>query len=146
MKRDAWKINWDEYKELDYFCRQYEHKKREADALLTIGISTPNPIQVNGEIGEVLPRGGYMTDPVVRTAERRERYLKDVRMIEAAGKMAAEDLSPYLLRAVTRKGGMTRELARGCPCSQTAFYGMRRRFFYILKQMRDGELDFKRKH
>ena len=41
---DGWDVTWDEYKELDYFCRQYHRKKQEAENLLTLRVSTPQPV------------------------------------------------------------------------------------------------------
>jgi hypothetical protein len=31
IKLDEWGISWEEYKELTYFCLQYEQKKRDED-------------------------------------------------------------------------------------------------------------------
>nr|DAG37287.1 MAG TPA: hypothetical protein [Caudoviricetes sp.]DAU71909.1 MAG TPA: hypothetical protein [Caudoviricetes sp.] len=136
-----WGLTWDEYKELEYFCRQYDRKRREADALLTLRVSTPEPVRLKNGEGMFLPRGGGgKCDPVAAAAEKRERYLHDIAIIDAAAKLAGQDLAAWLLRAVTKKGGMNRELIRGCPCSQSAFYAMRRRFFFILKQLRDGNV------
>ena len=43
IKLDDWGISWEEYKELTYFCLQYDAKKRDAAALLTLRLSTPVP-------------------------------------------------------------------------------------------------------
>ena len=40
LKLTDWGISWEEYKELTYFCLQYDRKRREADALLTLKLST----------------------------------------------------------------------------------------------------------
>ena len=101
IKLDQWGITWEEYKELTYFCLQYEHKKREAAALLTIKVSTPAPeiyytdrkvILRNGQEktvrvkhGTFMPHGsGHVGDPTAAIAARRERLLSDVRLIEHA--------------------------------------------------------------
>lgn len=135
-----WCITWDEYKELDYFCRQYARKKRDADALLTLRVSTPTPVQSADGSGEFTPRGGgSVSDPVSAAAEKRERLLRDVAVIDKAAQLAGDDLAPYLLRAVTTRDGVQKVIASGCPCSERTFYRMRRRFFYILWELKNRD-------
>lgn len=166
IKLDAWGISWEEYKELTYFCLQYEQKKREAAALLTIKISTPAPekyyterkvVLSNGQEKKVkvlhgvyLPHGsGQTSDPVAATAAKRERLLRDVRMIEQAAQEAGalEDgynISSALLRAVTTKGGVQAAMAdTGVrpPCNKSEFYAARRKFYWVLREMKNGDLE-----
>ena len=139
MNLDEWGISWNEYKELDYFCRQYDRKRAEAAALLTLRISTPQPVTDADGNGEFLPHGsGGVSDPVSVTAEKRDRLLRDIRMIEQAAQMAAGELAPYMLRAVTRRQGIQRIIADGCPTSERTFYRMRKMFFYRLKELREN--------
>lgn len=166
IKLDAWGISWEEYKELTYFCLQYNQKKRDAAALLTIRISTPEPevyfterkvVLSNGQEkkvkvkhGTLLPHGsGHVSDPVAATAAKRDRLLRDVMMIERAAQIAGvlEDghsIYPALLRAVTTRGGvqavMTDTDARP-PCGKNEFYAARRRFFWIIREMRNGDYE-----
>ena len=138
MKLDDWGITWDEYKELDYFCRQYERKRSEASAILTLRVSTPQPVYDKNGNADFMPHGsGGISDPVSAAAEKRERLLRDIRMIDKAAKIAGEDLATYLLRNVTRKEGVEKIITDGCPCSERTFYRMRRKFFYVLHEMRN---------
>lgn len=144
IRLDQWGISWEEYKELCYFCLQYEAKKRDADALLTLRLSTPTPEtyrKAGKEYGTFMPRGGgKITDPVAATAARRDRLLRDVRMIEQAAQVAAGDLAGVMLHAVTRRGGVQAVLARERPpIGERQFYAMRRKFFWVLREMRNGE-------
>ena len=144
IKLDEWGISWEEYKELTYFCLQYEQKKRDAAALLTLRLSTPQPaIYHKGgqEYGTFLPRGGgRVSDPVAATAAKRERLLNDVQMIEHAARVAGEDLATYLLRAVTTRGGVQSVFAgERPPCGERQFYAMRRKFYWVLREMRAGD-------
>lgn len=135
---DEWGITWDEYKELDYFCRQYARKKAEAEALLTLRISTPQPVQSADGSGEFMPHGsGSVSDPVSAAVEKRERLLRDVSLIDKAARMAGDDLAPYLLRAVTTRDGVQKVITSGCPCSERSFYRMRKRFFFILRELKN---------
>ena len=153
IKLDAWGISWEEYKELVYFCLQYERKKRDAAALLTIRISSPTPeIYHKGgkEFGTFLPHGsGRTSDPVAATAAKRERLLRDVRMIEQAAQAAAvladgHSIYAALLEAVTTRGGVQAAMAdpsQRPPCGKNEFYAARRKFYWILREMRNGDIE-----
>lgn len=152
IKLDAWGISWEEYKELTYFCLQYEQKKRDAAALLTIKLSTPIPAiyhKAGKEYGTFLPHGsGRTSDPVAATAAKRDRVLRDVRMIEQAAKAACdgegEGLYPALLKAVTTKTGVQAVYANPDtrpPCNDKKFYSLRRKFYWILREMRCGDIE-----
>ena len=153
IKLDAWDISWEEYKELTYFALQYERKKRDAAALLTIKLSTPTPVvyHKNGkEYGEFMPHGGNrISDPVAATAAKRDRLLRDVRMIEQAARAAGEledghSIYAALLRAVTTRSGVQAVMAdpeKKPPCGKNEFYAARRKFFWILREMKCGDLE-----
>lgn len=154
IKMTDWGISWEEYKELVYFCLQYDQKRREAAALLTLKLSTPTPItyhkMINGksvEFGEFLPHGGNRTsDPVAATAAKRDRLLNDVRMIEHAAQLAGvldggHSIYTALLKAVTTRSGVQAVMAdpdKKPPCGKNEFYAARRKFYWILREMRSG--------
>ncbi len=144
IKLDEWGISWEEYRELSYFCLQYEQKKRDAAAMLTLKLSTPTPATYHRggkEYGTFLPHGsGQTSDPTAATAARRDRLLRDVRMIEQAAQAAADDLAPYILKAVTTRDG-TRKVraAMQPPIGERQFYALRRKFYWILRQMKNGD-------
>jgi hypothetical protein len=155
IKLDKWGISWEEYKELTYFCLQYEQKKREAAALLTLRISTPPPITYHKkvgddsiELGEFMPHGGnHTSDPVAATAAKRERLLCDVRLIEQAAYVAGKLEGGYniyasILQAVTTRSGVQAVMAdpdKRPPCGKNEFYAARRKFFWILRELKNGD-------
>lgn len=157
IKLNDWGISWEEYKELTYFCLQYERKKAEAAALLTTRISTPAPAVYHKggkEYGAFLPRGkGATGDPVAATAAKRDRLLRDIRMIEQAAQgasNAARDvyrwtIAPrYIIRAVTQKSGVQALYAdpdTRPPMGERQFYTVRRMFYWILHEMKTGDLE-----
>ena len=153
LKLDAWGISWEEYKELTYFCLQYEQKKREAAALLTLKLSTPVPEiyhKAGKEYGTFMPHGsGHVSDPTAATAAKRDRLLGDVHMIGqaamAAGRLkSGYSIYPSLLRAVTTRGGVQSAMTdtdTRPPCGKNEFYEARRKFFWILREMRCGDLE-----
>lgn len=152
IKLDAWGISWEEYKELTYFCLQYEQKKRDAAALLTIKLSTPVPAiyhKAGKEYGTFLPHGGgRISDPVAATAAKRDRLLRDVRMIEQAAREACKDegegMYAALIKAVTTRCGVQAVYANPDtrpPRNEKYFYILRRKFYWILREMRAGDIE-----
>lgn len=144
IKLDDWGISWEEYKELSYFCLQYERKRRDAAALLTLRLSTPAPETYHRggtEYGVFMPHGsGGISDPTAATAAKRDRLLRDVRMIEQAAQTAAGDMAPYILRAVTTRDGARKvRAAMAVPMGERQFYQLRRKFFWVLREMRSAE-------
>lgn len=138
LKMDDWGISFDAYKELYHFCQQYREKKQEAEDLLTPPPGWQEVAALPDESGCILPRGqGGVSDPVSRAAIRREQLLRDVAMIEQAAIGADPTLYSYILRAVTTKDGM-RTIRP--PCGDRQFRAARRRFFYLLWQMKNGRL------
>jgi hypothetical protein len=160
IKLDEWGISWEEYKELTYFCLQYNRKKADAAALLTIKLSTPTPAIYHKKVGDkrvefgtFLPHGsGRTSDPVASTAAKRDRLLNDIRMIEQAARGASDaarelykfEVDPrYIIRAVTQRSGVQALYANPDtrpPMGERQFYTVRRIFYWILHEMRNGDL------
>ena len=71
----CWKqigISKDRYIELLHFCRQYPEWKREASTLLGI-----RAIKADGQ-----PRGSGKADPVAMAAERREKLMEKIAIVD----------------------------------------------------------------
>ena len=71
----CWKqigISKDRYIELLHFCRQYQEWKREASTLLGI-----RAIKADGQ-----PRGSGKADPVAMAAERREKLMEKIAIVD----------------------------------------------------------------
>lgn len=148
---DEWGISWERYRELAMFCLQYDQKKRDAAALLTIKLSTPVPVTYHKgskEYGTFMPHGsGQISDPVAKTAAKREMYLRDISMIEQSALAAVygEGVpAKCMLRAVTQRSGVQGVYAdpdMRPPMGERQFKRLRRKFFWILSEMKDGFLE-----
>ena len=71
----CWKqigISQDRYRELLHFCRQYPEWKTEANSLLGI-----RAIKADG-----LPHGNGKSDPVAAAAERREKLIEKIAIVD----------------------------------------------------------------
>ena len=83
MRLPCWKvigISRDRYQELLHYCRQYPEWKTEANSLLGI-----RAIKADG-----LPHGNGKSDPVAMAAERREKLLDKIRIVDECA-LAIED-------------------------------------------------------
>lgn len=124
LKLDKYNISNAMYRELLYFCRQYDDKKqRAAHARRVCAVS------IDG-----LPHGTGVGDPTASRAAHAERLQRDVDLIDRTAQEAAGTLAPYLLRNVTR--GIPYNCL-GAPCGKNMFWNMRKRFFYLLAEKKD---------
>lgn len=126
------------YEELRAFCRQYPEKKRKADELL--GIRSHDHTEQSGDGRAALPRGGGVGDPTASAAIQRERYMRDIDLIDSA---AAETEGGRWARALIKSA------CYGIPYDQiskaimptsnrNAFFRARREFFYRLDRKKNG--------
>ena len=75
----CWKqigISQDRYRELLHFCRQYPEWKTEANSLLGI-----RAVKADG-----LPHGSSKSDPVAMAAEKREKLIEKIEIVDSCAK------------------------------------------------------------
>ncbi len=101
-----YKISSNRYRELKYFCRQYREKQSQ--------------IQVMADIRTPLSYG---------TAKRWEMLQEELRMIDQAAMEADAELAGYIIKNAA--DGIPYEYL-GAPCSRSAFFRARKKFFWIL--------------
>lgn len=112
------------YRELKYFCMQYDEKK----SIIDYGIKAAT--------NDGMPHGSFNTSsPVEKQAMENELAKKDVLLIEDTinKTVQGEHMRKCLLAAVTT--GTTYEYM-DVPCGRRQFYELRRRFFYLLSLKR----------
>lgn len=125
-------ISYSRYFELLHFCRQYDEWKKEANSLL--GISA---IRMDG-----MPHGNGKSDPVARAAERRERLIAKMSIVEGCAKAAGNgEWATALIEHVCRRKSWKdiKELRPEIlPTSDSnTFYRRRREFFNMLNKVTD---------
>ena len=127
----CWKqigISQDRYQELLHFCRQYPEWKTEANSLLGI-----RAMKQDG-----LPHGNGKSDPVSASAERRERLLEKISIIDQCAK-SIEDGEWYaaLIQNICIGKAYTQMDRALMPTSDAnAFFKRRRDFFDILNKVK----------
>lgn len=107
------------YRELYYFCLQYDEKKE-----MLKGVYGATSSVISG-----MPRGNGTSDTTFNAAARAMKLRKDIEVIEQAAIEADSSIYEYILNNVTR--GIPYEYMN-VPCGRRQFYEKRRMFFCIL--------------
>lgn len=124
LNLEKYGISGKRYKELCGFCEQYPEWKNQLkfsnDTVKSIEI-TDMPIMHNN------------SDATGNLAIKRTELEKKCQLIEETAEQAGEDLSQYIIKAVCYEVPVTYLIAcEGMPIGKSAFYEMRRHFFYLL--------------
>lgn len=117
------------YYELKHFCLQYPLWKQMHSSLIEYPSSWPlliSPCKTNA-----------INDPVTRHIEERLYYAERMKMVERVAKETNEELSCYILEAITEGISYDHLRARtGIPCCKDVYYDLYRQFFWLLDKER----------
>lgn len=120
-------ISKDRYKELLHYCRQYPEWKTEANSLLGI-----KAVKMDGQ-----PHGRGKSDPVAMAAERRDRLLNKIQLVDdCAREIGGGEWYAAIIQNVCI-GRPYEQMDRALmPTSEkNAFFKIRRMFFDLLNKM-----------
>ncbi len=111
------------YRELYYFCLQYEEMKEKLKSIYALQSSKfDSNIQSN-----------VASDPTQKKAIAAAKISKDLEIIEQTAIEADDEIYQYLLMNVTNQIPYTYlRYDLGMPCGHDKFYKARRRFYYLL--------------
>lgn len=131
-------LSWEDYgiskplqSELKAFCLQYDEKKQKIRYF------------VHGTSYVAGGKSNNISNPTENRAIENIRFKRDCEIIEEAARKTDRELAPYLLKSVTKNLSYEyleydQELGR-IPVGKTDFYGYRRRFFYYLQKLKNGD-------
>ena len=120
-------ISKDRYQELLHYCRQYPEWKTEANSLLGI-----KAVKMDGQ-----PHGSGKSDPVAMAAERRDRLLNKIQLVDdCAREIGGGEWYAAIIQNVCI-GRPYEQMDRALmPTSEkNAFFKSRRMFFDLLNKM-----------
>ena len=120
-------ISKDRYQELLHYCRQYPEWKTEANSLLGI-----KAVKMDGQ-----PHGSGKSDPVAMAAERRDRLLNKIQLVDdCAREIGGGEWYAAIIQNVCI-GRPYEQMDRALmPTSENnAFFKIRRMFFDLLNKM-----------
>lgn len=123
LKLSKYNISPKRYRELYYFCLQYEEMKERIESIYSLqSTKLDNNIQSNST-----------SDATQKKALAAEKLSKEVELIEQTAIAAGSEIYQYLLMNVTNQVPYTYlRYDMGMPCGEKYFYKARRKFFYLL--------------
>ncbi len=117
------KLTMERFRELVYFCLQYDDWRKEYDRL--------DPLR-SAEISD-MPKGTSRGDQLELLAIKRAELREKIELVETTAKEVGGSLAPYLLTAVTHNYPYdTMRLKYRIPCGASYFYKIRRDFFDLM--------------
>lgn len=123
---NKYKISSKRFRELYYFCLQYDEWKKELKNL-------ENPLKSIDLSNEI--KGSGTASPTEDIAIKRLELSEKCNLIEETAKKVAGDLYEYLLLAITKEKTFNYiSLIKNIPCSRNTFYSIRRKFYFLLSQ------------
>ena len=129
----CWKqigISQDRYTELLHFCRQYPEWKAEANSLIGI-----RAVKIDG-----LPHGSGKSDPTAAAAERREKLLAKIQVVDECAKaIGGGEWYAAIIQNVCIGRPYTQMDRALMPTSdKNAYFRKRREFFELLNKKREN--------
>lgn len=121
LSLDKYGISLRRYRELYYFCLQYNEKKNKLRDCYDIG----SPYLSD------MPKSGNVRDAIAKQAEIAIKLRRDIELIEQCAIAADAELYQYILKNVTEE---LRYEYLNVPAGRRKFYESRRKFFYLLNQ------------
>lgn len=129
IKLDAYNIGRYAYREMLFFCLQYNDKKRELACLLH-PYSSPTITD--------MPHSNSIGDPTGKNAVKAATLSKDIEMIEQSAIEACPEEYEYLLTAVTNEDVKWHYLRfKGMKMNEKEFAKRRRIFFFLLAKRKN---------
>lgn len=111
-----------------HFAMQYSEWKLEYESLISSAVRGIDYEKDN-------TGGSFEGDSTSRIAIKTAPLKRNLDLINSLAVLAGDDLSQYILQAVTIEGVTYNYLRqRGMPCSRNEFYLRRRKFYYLLSQ------------
>lgn len=133
LNKDKYKISKYRFRELYYFCLQYEEWKEQLK-------EKRNPLKGMQYSG--MPSSGDPGNPTEKAAIECAELSHKCAMIEQAAQSADPELWEYLIFAVTHENINFNFLKtqKDIPCERDRYYNSRRKFYFVLdNKMRKQE-------
>lgn len=137
LNKDKYNISNYRFRELFYFCLQYEEWK---EALKEMR----NPLKGLQYSGMPSSCSGIPGNPTEKIGIASAELSHKCALIEAAARAADPELYEYIIFAVTHENITFKYLKaqKNIPCERDRYYNSRRKFYYVLdKKMRKQEIE-----
>lgn len=128
LNKDKYNINKFRFKELYYFCLQYDEWLESLDDMRNT---------LKGMQYSAMPSSGNPGDPTMKAAIECAEISKKCAAVEAAARAADPDLYEFLLYAVTHENISFNllKVQKDIPCERDRYYDSRRKFYFHLDKL-----------
>ena len=128
LNKDKYNISNYRFRELYYFCLQYDEMKSKLAA-------ERNPLK--GVQYSAMPTSGSTGNPTMNAAIKAAELSRKCEAIETAARNADPELYNHIIFAVTHEGVTFNYLktVREIPCERDRYYNSRRKFYYHLDKL-----------
>lgn len=128
LNKDKYNISNYRFRELYYFCLQYNEWKKELK-------EKENPLQGIKYSG--MPSSGSVGHPTESSAIECAELSNKCEAVEAAARAADPELYKYILYAVTNENVSFKflKMQKGIPCERDRYYNSRRKFYFYLDKI-----------
>lgn len=128
LNKDKYNISNYRFRELYYFCLQYEEWKKALQELR----DTLKGVQYSA-----VPSSGEPGNPTMKSALKCAELTYKCGLVETAAKMADSELYEFILYAVTNEdiSFNTLKIQKNIPCERDRYYDRRRKFYFILDRL-----------
>ena len=125
LNKKKYNISDYRFRELYYFCLQYDEWLQELNA-------KRNPLKATQYSGA--PSSGRTSDPTMKNAIECAELANKCAAIEQAAKKADAELYEYIIYAVTHENVTFKflKMQKNIPCERDRYYSSRRKFYYCL--------------
>ena len=128
LNKDKYNINKFRFKELYYFCLQYDEWRESLDDMRNT---------LKGMQYSAMPSSGNPGDPTMKAAIECAEISKKCAVVDAAARAADPDLYEFLLYAVTHENISFNllKVQKDIPCERDRYYDSRRKFYFHLDKL-----------
>lgn len=125
LNKDKYNISNYRFRELYYFCLQYEEWKKKLK-------EKRNPLKGMQYSG--MPSSGAIGNQTMNNAIECAELSHKCALIEQAAKLADPELFEYIIYAVTHENITFKflKMQKNIPCERDRYYDSRRKFYYYL--------------
>lgn len=131
LNHSKYGISKNRFKELYYWCLQYDEWKDE----LKYKMDTVRSVEITD-----MPASHQNGDATQHLAIRRAELDHNCKLIEQTINETDPELSQYLMKAVTDENITYRylKMIMGIPCCKDVYYDRRRKFYWLLSQKKNN--------
>lgn len=128
LNKDKYNISNFRFRELYYFCLQYDEWKEQIKEL-------SNPLKGMEYSGT--PASGSPGDPTKKNAIACAELSAKCKLIERAAEIADPELKGYIIYAATHEGISFKflKMQKNIPCERDRYYNSRRKFYFVLDKI-----------